>query len=187
MSKIGEQAVRRANGEASSAKASTPTRRPSSPRRKARVILQGLWQAAHDFNVAYKMVVSALVLVLAAVAWKWLDLAVIGVATGLLLTSELFNTAVERLCDFVQPDYDERIGCGQRRGRVGRRHRHGGLVRCRGDRGREAHPATSVSRVGPVLICYLILGGDDEDPGDGRRAARRAARSCVRRWRPATR
>jgi diacylglycerol kinase (ATP) len=56
------------------------------------------------------MVVSAVVLVLAAVAWKWLDLAVIGVATGLLLVSELFNTAVEQLCDFVKPDYDERIG-----------------------------------------------------------------------------
>jgi diacylglycerol kinase (ATP) len=109
MSKTGERAARRATDEASSANASTP-RKPSSPRRKARVILQGLWRAAHDFNVAYKMVVSAVVLVLAAVAWKWLDLAVIGVATGLLLMSELFNTAVEQLCDFVQPDYDERIG-----------------------------------------------------------------------------
>jgi len=56
------------------------------------------------------MVVSAVVLVLAAVAWKWLDLAVIAVATGLLLSTELFNTALEQLCDFVQPDYDERIG-----------------------------------------------------------------------------
>jgi diacylglycerol kinase len=111
MSKTGEEPVRRANGEPSSANASTPRkRRPSSPQRKARVILQGLWRAAHDFNVAYKIVVSAVVLVLAAVAWKWLDLAVIGVATGLLLMSELFNTAVERLCDFVQPGYDVRIG-----------------------------------------------------------------------------
>ncbi len=110
MNETREEPVRRANGEASSAKASTPGKRPGSPRRKARVILQGLWRAAHDFNVAYKMVVSAVVLVLAAVAWKWLDLAVIGVATGLLLMSELFNTAVEQLCDFVQPDHDERIG-----------------------------------------------------------------------------
>jgi diacylglycerol kinase (ATP) len=111
MSKTGEQSVRRASGESSSTKASTPRRkRPSSPQRKARVILQGLWRAAHDFNVAYKMVISAVVLVLAVVAWKWLDLAVIGVATGLLLMSELFNTAVEQLCDFVQPDYDKRIG-----------------------------------------------------------------------------
>lgn len=110
MSKTPEKPVRRANSEASSAKASTPRRRPSSPRRKARIIFLGLWQAGHDFNVAYKMVVSAVVLVLAAVAWRWLDLAVIAAATGLLLTSELFNTAVEQLCDFVQPDYDERIG-----------------------------------------------------------------------------
>jgi len=110
VSKAGEKPVRRANGEASSAKASTPRRRPSSPQRKARIILLGLWRAGHDFNVAYKMVVSAVVLVLAGVGWKWLRLGVIGVATGLLLVSELFNTAVEQLCDFVQPDYDERIG-----------------------------------------------------------------------------
>jgi len=85
-------------------------KKPGSPWRKARVISMGLWQAAHDLNVAYKMVVSAVVLVLAAVAWRWLDLAVIAVATGLLLTTELFNTALEALCDFVQPDFDERIG-----------------------------------------------------------------------------
>jgi len=100
-----------ADHEASAGDAQTPQRRrPSGPLHKARIISQGLWSAAHDFNVAYKMVVSAAVLVLAAVAWKWLDLAVIAVATGLLLMSELFNTAVEQLCDFVQPAYDERIG-----------------------------------------------------------------------------
>ena len=98
-----------AHDEASPAR--TPERRrPSTPLHKARIIWQGLWSAAHDFNVAYKMVVSAAVLVLAAVAWKWLDLAVIGVATGLLLVGELFNTAIEQLCDVVQPAYDERIG-----------------------------------------------------------------------------
>ena len=87
MNKTGKQAARRANAEPSPGGKTSVTRgrRPSSPQRKARVILQGLWRAAHDFNVAYKMVVSAVVLVLAAVAWKWLDLAVIGVATGLLL------------------------------------------------------------------------------------------------------
>jgi len=100
-----------ADHDASPADALTPQRRrPSGPLHKARIISQGLWRAAHDFNVAYKMVVSAAVLVLAAVAWKWLDLAVIAAATGLLLVSELFNTAVEQLCDFVQPAYDERIG-----------------------------------------------------------------------------
>jgi diacylglycerol kinase len=80
------------------------------PLRKARIVLLGLWRAAHDFNVAYKMGASAVVLVLAGVAGEWLDLAVVAVATGMLLMSELFNTALEQLCDFVESGYDERIG-----------------------------------------------------------------------------
>ena len=80
------------------------------PLRKARVVLLGLWRAAHDFNVAYKMVASVVVLVLAGVAGEWLDLAVVAVGTGMLLMSELFNTALEQLCDFVESGHDERIG-----------------------------------------------------------------------------
>jgi diacylglycerol kinase (ATP) len=78
--------------------------------RKSKVILMGLWHAGHDFNVAYKMVLSAVVLVLAAAMGEWLDLAVVAGATGLLLAGELFNTAIEQLCDVVSPSYDERIG-----------------------------------------------------------------------------
>ena len=78
--------------------------------RKAKVILMGLWHAGHDFNVAYKMVLSAVVLALAAATGEWLDLAVVAAATGLLLAGELFNTAIEQLCDVVSPDHDERIG-----------------------------------------------------------------------------
>jgi diacylglycerol kinase (ATP) len=78
--------------------------------RKAKVILMGLWHAGHDFNVAYKMVLSAVVLVLAAATGEWLDLAVVAAATGLLLAGELFNTAIEQLCDVVSPGHDERIG-----------------------------------------------------------------------------
>jgi diacylglycerol kinase (ATP) len=77
--------------------------------RKGRIILLGLWRAAHDFNVAYKMVASAVVLILCAATRQWLDLAVVGVATGLLLTGELFNTAIEELCDFVESGKDDRI------------------------------------------------------------------------------
>ena len=80
------------------------------PLRKARVVLLGLWRAAHDFNVAYKMIASAVVLVLAIVAGEWLDLAVVALATGMLLMSELFNTTLELLCDFVESGHDERIG-----------------------------------------------------------------------------
>jgi diacylglycerol kinase (ATP) len=78
--------------------------------RKFKVILMGLWHAGHDFNVAYKIVLSVVVLVLAAVTGSWLDLAVVAAATGLLLAGELFNTALEQLCDIVEPGHDERIG-----------------------------------------------------------------------------
>jgi len=36
----------------------------------------------------------------------WLDLAIVAVATGLLLTGELFNTALEELCDFIESGQD---------------------------------------------------------------------------------
>lgn len=78
--------------------------------RKAKVVLMGLWHAGHDFNVAYKIIVSAVVLALAGVTGQWLELAVVAAASGLLLSSEMFNTAIEQLCDVVSPDHDERIG-----------------------------------------------------------------------------
>jgi diacylglycerol kinase (ATP) len=60
--------------------------------------------------VAYKVVLS-LVLVLGAVALRhWVDFVVVVLATGLVLTAELFNSAVERVCDFMEPGHDERIG-----------------------------------------------------------------------------
>jgi diacylglycerol kinase len=79
------------------------------PLRKARVVLLGLWRAAHDFNVAYKMVASVVVLALTAAMGQWIDLELVAVATGLLVTSELFNTAIEKVCDFVESGEDERI------------------------------------------------------------------------------
>ena len=106
--------------------------------RKAKVILTGLWHAGHDFNVAYKMVLSLVVLVLAGVTGEWLDLAVVAAATGLLLTGELFNTAIEQLCDVVSPEPRRAHRRRQGRGRRSRGHRDGVLAgRCAG-RGREA-------------------------------------------------
>lgn len=39
----------------------------------------------------------------------WLDMALIILATGVALTAELFNTAVEALCDFVEARHNEKI------------------------------------------------------------------------------
>jgi diacylglycerol kinase (ATP) len=32
------------------------------------------------------------------------------VATGVMVISEIFNTAIEAICDMIQPDEDPRIG-----------------------------------------------------------------------------
>lgn len=32
------------------------------------------------------------------------------ICCGMILTAEALNTAVEKICDYIQPDYDKRIG-----------------------------------------------------------------------------
>jgi diacylglycerol kinase (ATP) len=57
-----------------------------------------------------QILLSGLTLGVCLVFHHWLDVLVILVATGLMLTAELFNTAIEELCDFIKPDEDVRIG-----------------------------------------------------------------------------
>ena len=82
-----------------------------SPFRKMRHALNGMWFAiAHDFSVAYKVVVSLLTLALAGVYADHVDLLLILVATGLVLVAEIFNTTIEAICDYFETGYDEKIG-----------------------------------------------------------------------------
>ncbi len=81
------------------------------PLKKLAVIAAGLRYAVlHDFSVLYKLVLSALVLALALWLHDWLDAAVILLATGMVLVAELFNTAIEALCDFMETRHNEKIG-----------------------------------------------------------------------------
>jgi len=41
---------------------------------------------------------------------QWLDFGLVLVATGLMIVAEIFNTAIEALCDFVETDQNNRIG-----------------------------------------------------------------------------
>lgn len=81
-----------------------------SPARKLKVIVAGLHVAViTDFSVAYKVVLSIIVLAISFSLQKWIDASLILLAMGLMLISELFNSAIEVLCDFVEPSHNERI------------------------------------------------------------------------------
>lgn len=80
------------------------------PLRKIRTVLSGLRYAVlYDFSVAYKLLLSALVLGAAFAFRQWLDALLVLVATALVLASELLNSAVEAVCDFLAPRENERI------------------------------------------------------------------------------
>ncbi|MFZ1493214.1 MAG: diacylglycerol kinase [Candidatus Competibacter denitrificans] len=80
------------------------------PWRKLKVILSGLrFAVQYDFSVEYKLVVSAIVMVLAIIFQRWIDVQMLLLATGLVLMAEMFNSAIEALCDFVEPNQNERI------------------------------------------------------------------------------
>lgn len=80
------------------------------PIQKVKVILAGLHVAiVTDFSVAYKVVLSVPVLAVSFFLQRWIDASIILLAMGLMLVSELFNSAIEVLCDFVEPQRNERI------------------------------------------------------------------------------
>ncbi len=50
------------------------------------------------------------ILIIACVLYRWVDLSIILLATGMILFAELFNSAIEILCDFVEPQQNQQIG-----------------------------------------------------------------------------
>ena len=80
------------------------------PLRKLRTVISGLrYAVVYDFSVAYKLVLSALVLSAAFALRAWVDLLLILVVTALVLVAEILNSAIEALCDFVETRHNERI------------------------------------------------------------------------------
>jgi diacylglycerol kinase len=80
------------------------------PLRKLKVIFAGLHVAVvTDFSVAYKVILSVPILGAAFLFQQWVDVGLILLAMGLVLIAELFNSAIEVLCDFVEPQHNDRI------------------------------------------------------------------------------
>lgn len=80
------------------------------PLRKVRTVLSGLrYAVAYDFSVAYKLVLSVVVLAMTFALRAWVDVLLVLLATGLVLVAEMFNSAIEALCDFVEERHNEKI------------------------------------------------------------------------------
>jgi diacylglycerol kinase len=80
------------------------------PLQKFKVILAGLKVAVvSDFSVAYKVILSVPVLGVSFLLRQWVDVTLILLTMGLMLISELFNSAIEVLCDLVEPQQNEQI------------------------------------------------------------------------------
>lgn len=80
------------------------------PVRKIAIGLAGIKHAVIlDFSVAYKVVVSLAGLIVAAVSETIFHFLFVLAVTGLMLMAEVFNTVVESLCDYLEPELDARI------------------------------------------------------------------------------
>jgi len=80
------------------------------PWRKFKTAASGFRYAViYDFSVAYKVVLSVIVLGLAFAFRQRVDFEIILLATALMVMAEMFNTTIEALCDFVEPQYSEKI------------------------------------------------------------------------------
>ena len=80
------------------------------PLRKIRTVFSGLRYAVlYDWSVTYKLILSALVLVLAFVFRQWLDVLLILLATAFVIAAEIFNSAIEAICDFMETRENPKI------------------------------------------------------------------------------
>jgi diacylglycerol kinase (ATP) len=80
------------------------------PIRKVLTVISGLRYAVlTEFSVAYKLVLSIIVLIATFVLREWADLLLILISTGLVLITEMVNSAIEAICDFVEERHNEKI------------------------------------------------------------------------------
>ena len=81
------------------------------PIKKIRVALKGIYFAVvSDFSVAYKVVLSLFLMIGFFYYRQWLDFSLVLLATALVVVSEIFNTAIEAICNFIEPNENKHIG-----------------------------------------------------------------------------
>ena len=83
-------------------------RTPDGPHRTLQIRSKKGARRAHRARQA-KLVISLAVLLIAATFETLFHFLFMLAVTGLMLVTEVFNTAVESLCDYVQPALDDKI------------------------------------------------------------------------------
>lgn len=80
------------------------------PLRKIAIALAGIKHAVIlDVSVAYKLIIAGAGLIIAAASETVFHFLFVLTVTGVMLVAEVFNTVVECLCDYLQPDEDGAI------------------------------------------------------------------------------
>jgi diacylglycerol kinase len=80
------------------------------PLNKAKVVNQGFWQAFFsDFSVTYKVVITFITIILSLIFHETVNVIIILIVSGSIISLELINSAIEDLADFVKDEYDEKI------------------------------------------------------------------------------
>lgn len=80
------------------------------PLRKLNIAYSGIRYAIlNEPSVSVQLIVSILVLIACFYYRQWLDFTIVLVVSGLMLVTELINTAIEALCDFVEEGHNEKI------------------------------------------------------------------------------
>ena len=70
----------------------------------------GLWYAfGYDFSVTYKLILSMAVLAVFFFFRQWVDFLLLAAATAMMLQAELFNSAIEALCDFITSQESRKV------------------------------------------------------------------------------
>jgi diacylglycerol kinase (ATP) len=89
----------------------TSWRKSNGVRKKLASSLNGLTAAvARDRSVRRVALISSAAVIAAAWHHRWVDVVIIITVSGLLTVTELLNTAVEELCDYIEPRFDVNIG-----------------------------------------------------------------------------
>lgn len=68
-----------------------------------------LLRTERNFKLEFSLIIMHLLFSL-LLQFSYQDTAIVGLTLFLILGAEAFNTAIEKLCDVVQPEFDQRIG-----------------------------------------------------------------------------